>query len=148
MVVRLTRASMSAASGCGSWLRSQTDPTNRGRKQMPVAQGIQNWSIWKVDISQRPMSLTAPLATMYAQLRPASSISDVRRPSRYSTTSPQTMPSGSPLKKMATTLRLLGKIAKSSRDNSATTIIHTRPRARFWRSISAQTLIPMTFESA
>ena len=53
-------------------------------------------------ISHRPESLTAPLARMNEQHSPAISASEVRRPSKKLTTSPQTMPSGRPLAKIAT----------------------------------------------
>ena len=85
---------------------------------------------------------------MNEQLRPARSISDVRRPSRYQTTMPQTMPSGRPLKKMATTLKFFGATANRSSAVCAIRIIATRLMARLPDLTSEQILMPMTLDSA
>ena len=57
----------------------------------------------------RPKSFTMPLDTMNEQLSPANNSSELRRPSRYHTTKPHTIPRGRPLKKIATTFLKSGE---------------------------------------
>ena len=95
----------------------------------------------------RPTSLTTPLETINEQANPASNTSDDRRPSRYWTTIPQTIPSGRPLKKIAATFHCIGSNAKATRAASAKKMKSTSMPARTPRVASEQNLMPRNFDS-
>ena len=100
---RRTRWATSATLACGKRLSIQTETSSSGRKHRPVTAGIQPSLTARSRIGRRPTLFTTPLETMNEQLMADRRISVVRRPSRYQTTSPQIIPSGTPLKKMART---------------------------------------------
>ena len=85
---------------------------------------------------------------MNEQASTASKMSEVRRPSRYRTTNPQTMPSGNPFKKMAATFHSAGTTANRANAASAAPMSSSSNQARRPRESSEQTLMPMNFEVA
>ena len=94
------------------------------------------------------MSFTTPLARIKEHERPASNSSEVRRPSRYQTTNPQTIPSGRPLAKRAKILSCGGSAANNSSAISATATRPMSMESRRPRVISEQNLMPKYLDSA
>src|SRR5262249_3930187 len=117
------------------------------RNARPVTAGIHD-SLTPAPMNAEPADFTAPLATTYAQLRPAPRISDVRRPSRKLNTTPQTMPSGRPLRTSATTLPDGGSTANSTSASSPQAIRNTSAQARRPGFISELNLMPRHLASA
>ena len=107
-----------------------------------MTKGIHASLTWWSLISQRPTSLTTPLATMNEVLSPASRSSEVRRPSRFRTTIPHTMPSGSPLAKIASAFHSPGRIAKRSSATSAAPMRASSAQRRCSSRTSDTHLIP------
>ena len=114
----------------------------------PVAAGIQKRSTCSLCISQVPTDLTTPDDRMKLAHNIEASTSDTRRPSMKPKTSPQIMPSGTPLRNKAATFHGAGTIAKAT---SASQDRPIRPRmatARWRGAISDTTFMPMNFDSA
>ena len=148
MVVRRVRASRSSLDGWGSAESIHTHTANRGKKAPPVRAGIQASGTPRLSIIHRPTLLTMPLATMYEVLSPAPRISDERRPSRWENTSPQIIPSGSPLQNMASACSRGPPTAKATSASSASPTSPSRYIARRWGDTSGTSLMPMILLSA
>ncbi len=136
---RSCRAWTSSGVGGGSRSSSQTKNRKMGRKSRPTVAGIQDSDIPE---ARRflPISLTIPLETMKEQLSPARSSSVLRRPSRYQTTKPQTIPGDTVYE--GDKLPAAGQERGQKREPCANRINATRVLARFSEWTSEQTLMP------
>src|SRR5690606_462581 len=143
---RASRARASSSVGSGKPSSKRAATKNGSRNNKPVTAGIQ-YSETPASKRERPTSFTTLLATMKEHDKPASNTSVARRPSRYLTTSPQTIPSGKPLRKIAKIFSEKGSTANANRASSAKAIKPTSNITRRVRATSETHLIPKYFET-
>jgi hypothetical protein len=143
---RSPRLAWSAAVGGGMRASIPTNTRSGAAYTAPAANGIQT-SGTPASSKDRPTVFVTPSARMKLAHSPAASASVVRRPSRNPTTSPNTIPSGSPFKNRHAAL-YGGGTSPNSRSASWAKATSARiAAARRCGGSSATTLMPTNFET-